>query len=74
MVVTFQIFKLHDAWLWSYSTAKVVSSSNIFVDLRHWIPRSINCHTIAMAEKANCDEKKSRICVFNNYDNNGGES
>ena len=74
MVVIFQILKLHDAWLWSYSTANMVSSSNIFVVLRHWIPRSINCHTIAMAEKANCDKKKSRICVFNNYDNNGGES
>ena len=54
----------------------VVSSSNIlnFAVLRHWIPRSINRHTIAMAEKANCDKKKSRIYVFNNYNNNGGES
>ena len=52
----------------------MVSTSNIFAVLRHWIPGSTNCHTIAMAEKANCDEKKSRICVFNNYNNNGNES
>ena len=50
----------------------MVSSSNIFAVLHHWIPRSINCHTIAMAEKAKCNEK-SRICVFNDndYDNDG---
>ena len=52
----------------------MVSSSNVFAVLHHWIPVSINHHTIAVAEKANCDEKKSRICVFNNYNNNGGES
>ena len=50
----------------------MVSSSNIFAVLHHWIPGSINCHTIAIAEKANCDEKRSRICLYN-Y-NNGGES
>ena len=27
-----------------------------------------------MAEKANCNEKKSRICVFNDNGNNDGES
>ena len=27
-----------------------------------------------MAEKANCNEKNVRSCVFNDYNNNGGES
>ena len=40
----------------------MVSSSNIFAVLCHWIPGSINRHTIAMAEKANCD-KRSRESV-----------
>ena len=52
----------------------MVSSSNMFAVLRHWIPGGTNRHTIAMAEKANCNEKKSRICVFDDYNNNGGES
>ena len=52
----------------------MVSSSNIFVVLCHWIPGSTNHHIIAMAEKANCNEKWSRICVFNDYDNNGDQS
>ena len=52
----------------------MVSSSEHICGLRHWIPGSTNCHTIAMAEKANCNEKKSRFCVFNDYNNNGGES
>ena len=52
----------------------MVSSSNIFAVLRHWIPGSINRHTIAVVEKANCNGKKSRVCVFNDYNNNGGES
>ena len=53
----------------------IASSSIIFVVLRHWIPGSTNCHTIAaMAGKTNCNEKKSRISVFNDYVNNGGES
>ena len=46
----------------------------VFAVLRHWIPGSTNRYTIAMAEKANCNEKKSRICVFDDYNNNGGES
>ena len=52
----------------------MVSSSNMFAVLHHWIPGSTNRHTIAMAEKANCNEKKSRICVFDDYNNNGSES
>ena len=52
----------------------MVSSSNIFVALCHWIPGSINRHTIAEVEKANCNGKKSRFCVFNDYNNNGVES
>ena len=52
MVVVFQILKPHDVWLWSYYI-----NSNILAVLRHWIPRSTNRHTIAMAEKANCNEK-----------------
>ena len=52
----------------------MLSSSNISVVLHHWIPRSTNRHTIAMAEKENCNKKKLRICVFNDYDNNDGES
>ena len=51
----------------------IISLSNIFAVLRYWIPESIN-HTIAVAEKANCNGKKSRFCVFNDYNNNGGES
>ena len=47
---------------------------NIFAVLRHWTPGSTNRHTIAMAEKVNCNEKRSRICVFDDYNNNGGES
>ena len=71
MVVVFQILKLHDVWLWSYSTAKY---GKTFVVLHHWIPGSTNRHTIAMAKKANCNDKKSRICVFDDYNNTGGES
>ena len=52
----------------------MLSSSNMSAVLHYWIPRSTNRHTIAMAEKENCNEKKLRICVFNDYDNNGGES
>ena len=52
----------------------MASSSNIFAVLHHWIPGSTNCHTIGMAEKINCSEKKSRICVFDDYNNNAGES
>ena len=52
----------------------MVSSSNIFAVLRHWIPGSINRHTIAVVEKANCNGKKSRFYVFNDYNSNGGES
>ena len=52
----------------------MVSSSNIFAVLHHWIPESTNCHTIAMAEKETCNKKMVRISVFNDYDNNGGES
>ena len=51
----------------------LVSSSNIFAVLRHWIPESINRHTIAVVEKANCYGKKSRFCVFNDHNNNSGE-
>ena len=78
MVVVFHILKLHDVWLWSYSTAKYGKFKqvqvNIFAVLRHWIPGSTNRHAITMVEKANCNEKKSRFCVFNDYNNNGGES
>ena len=35
----------------------MLSSSNIFAVLHHWIPGSINRHTIAVVEKANCNEK-----------------
>ena len=52
----------------------MVSSSHIIAVLRHWIPGSTHCHTIAMAEKATCNKKKVRISVFNDFDNNGGES
>ena len=52
----------------------MASSSNIFVVLRHWIHRSNNRHTIAMAEKVNYNENKLRICIFNDCDNSGGES
>ena len=52
----------------------MVSSSNIFAVLRYWIPGSTNRHTIAMAEKAYCNDKKSRICIVNDYDNDGSES
>ena len=47
--------------------------SNILAVLRHWIPASTNHHTIATAEKTNCNEK-SLESVSNDYDNNGGES
>ena len=43
---------------------------NIFAVLCHWIPGSTNRHTIPMVEKVNCNEKKSRICVFDDYNNN----
>ena len=43
---------------------------NIFAVLCYWIPGSTNHHTIPMAEKANCNKKKSRICVFDDYNNN----
>ena len=74
MVVVSQFLKLHGVWLWSYSTANIASSSNIFMVLRHWIPRSTNPHTIAMAEKANYNENKLRVCVFNDCDHSGSES
>ena len=35
----------------------MVCSSNTFVVLCHRIPRSTNHHTIAMVEKANCNEE-----------------
>ena len=35
----------------------MISLSNIIAVLRHWIPGSNNRHTIAMAEKANCNGK-----------------
>ena len=52
----------------------MVNSNNIFAVLHHWIPGSTTHHTISMAEKTNYNTKKSRICAFNDYDNNGGES
>ena len=52
----------------------MVRSSNIFAVLLHWIPRITNCYINAMAKKANCYEKKFRICVFNDYGKNGSES
>ena len=35
----------------------MVCSNNILAVLRHWIPRSTNCLTIAIAEKANYNKK-----------------
>ena len=52
----------------------MASSSNIFVVLRHLIPRSTNRHTIAMTEKVHYNENKPRICIFNDCNNSGGES
>ena len=52
----------------------MASSSNTLPVSRHWIPRSTNQYTIAMAEKANCNENQSTIFVFNDYNNNGVES
>ena len=40
----------------------MVSSSNMIAILRHWIPGSINRHTIAVVEKANCNEKVENLC------------
>ena len=76
MVVASQFLKLHDVWSWSYSTAKYgkFKYSSIFAVLRHWIPRSTNHHTIAMAEKVNYNENKLTICIFNDCDNSVGES
>ena len=48
----------------------MVSSSNIFAVLHHWIPGSINHHTMAMAGKANYTKN---MCL-NDCDNNGVES
>ena len=42
----------------------MASLSNIFAVLRHWMPRSTSCHTIAMMEKVNYNENKPRICIF----------
>ena len=53
---------------------KMASSSNIFADLRHWIPGSINCHTIAMVEKVSYNKNNPRICIFNDCDNSVSES
>ena len=52
----------------------MASLSKIFAVLRHWIPGSTNRHTIAMTEKANYNENKPRICIFNDCNNGGGES
>ena len=42
--------------------------------LHHHIPGSINYHTIAMVEKVNYNEKRSRISAYNDYDNRSSES
>ena len=52
----------------------MASLSNIFAVLHHWIPRNTTRHTIAMAEKVKYNESKSKICIFNDCDNSGGES
>ena len=39
----------------------MASLYNIFAVVRHWVPGSTNCHTIAMAKKENCNENKPRI-------------
>ena len=75
MVVVSLFLKLRNIWLWSYSTANnMACSSNIFAVLRHWIPRSTNCHSIAMAEKVNYSKNKLRICIFNDWNNSSDES
>ena len=51
-----------------------VQATYYFAGLRHWIPRSTNCHTIAMIEKVNYNQTKPRICIFNDSNNSGGES
>ena len=71
MIVTSQVLKLHDVWLWSYSTAK---HGNIFAVVSHWIPGSTNHRTIAMTKKVNFNKIKPRVCIFNDCDNSGGES
>ena len=48
-----------------------MASLNSIVVVLH---ESINCHTIAMAEKVNYNENKPRICIFNDCDSSGGES
>ena len=52
----------------------MASLSNIFAILHHWIPNSINCHTIAMVEKVNYNENNPKICIFNDCDNSVSES
>ena len=43
----------------------MVSSSNTFALLHYWIAGSTNNLTIAVAEKANYNQKELRIYVFN---------
>ena len=52
----------------------MASLSNISAVLHHWIPRNTTRHTIVMAEKVKYNESKSKICIFNDCDNSGGES